>query len=97
VFTITLNGQSAVVSIGNDGTATLSDPNHLFNPLKAGDALVLQSHYTVSDSNGGVCRRCDERHCQRRERRPDRQQRHLEDTSISTVTAAMRRGQAIER
>jgi VCBS repeat-containing protein len=53
-YAISLNGTSSVVSISSDGTVTLSDPNHLFDPLGSGQQLVLQIGYTVSDGHGGT-------------------------------------------
>jgi hypothetical protein len=51
IVTLHLNGQTATVQIADDGTATVSDSNHLFNALATGQEIVLHASDTFSDGS----------------------------------------------
>jgi hypothetical protein len=48
-LTLFLNGQSATVEIASDDSTKLSDPNHLFDGLAAGDSIVIPGSDTTND------------------------------------------------
>ena len=51
-FTLALGPSSAIVTVALDGGVSLQDPLHLFDPLGAGESIVLTSGYTIADNFG---------------------------------------------